>query len=691
MNGLPELLFAPVLPWPWLAGLALLGLALCALGRQPWRLLPLAVLLLGLSNPRLSREEAQPLNDTAVVVVDDSPSMALSDRPAQSARALEELTAKLRAQPNLDVRIEHWHAQPGRDDGTLLFQAVDSALSDLPRRRLAGVVMITDGQVRDIPGRNDLGAPLHVLLAGHADERDRRLVVEEAPGFAIVGGKAGVRLRIDDPGHDGTAALTWKLDGGAAQTIAAPLNRSVSVEIPVGHAGSNLLELEAEAAPNELSLQNNRAALSISGVRDRLRVLLISGEPHAGERTWRNLLKADPGVDLVHFTILRPPEKDDRTPLRELALISFPVRELFEEKLHDFDLIIFDRYRRRTVLPPSYYENIAQYVRGGGALLMAVGPEFAGPDTPYATALADVLPLAPSGEIAEQPFRPAITALGRRHPVTSDLSGSDHWGRWARVIGSQSKGRGDIVMQDDKGQPLLVLDRVGEGRVAELMSDTIWLWSRGWDGGGPQAELLRRLAHWLMKEPELEETQLSAEIRDGSLFVQRRSLQPNDQDVTVTAPDGNQRKVSMAGQNDGRFTGKLPLDQPGLWRVSDGTHVALAASGPLNPVEMSELKATPDKLKPLAADSGGSIRWIDDGLPGLRRVSPDAAKSGPGWLGLQSNGQKQVTAVRDSALLPPPLLLLLGFGGLVLAWWREGKSGACPSRAPLKPRSPKEQ
>lgn len=672
---LPQLLFAPVLPWAWLAVLALLGLGLAVFGRQPWRLLPLAVLLLALANPRLSHEEATPLNDTVVVVVDDSPSMALADRAGQSAKALAELQTRLKAMPGLDVRIEHWRSQPGRDDGTLLFQALDRALADLPRRRLAGVVMITDGQVRDIPAHDDLGAPLHVLLAGHRDERDRRLVVEEAPGFAIVGGQAMVRLRIDDPGHDGQAVLTWRLDGGAPQTVTAPLNRSVSVDVPVSHPGANLLELQAEAAPDELSLQNNRAALSISGVRDRLRVLLISGEPHAGERTWRNLLKADPGVDLVHFTILRPPEKDDRTPLRELALISFPVRELFEEKLHDFDLIIFDRYRRRTVLPPAYYENIAQYVRGGGALLMAVGPEFAGPDSPYGTALSEVLPLAPSGEIAEQPFRPTVTPLGRRHPVTSDLGDGQHWGRWVRLIGSHDKGRGDVVMQDGKGHPLLVLDRVGEGRVAELMSDTIWLWSRGWEGGGPQAELLRRLAHWLMKEPELEESQLTADIRDGSLLVQRRSLQPAATDVTVTAPDGSQHKLALTDQGDGRATGSLPLDQPGLWRVGDGVHVALAASGPLNPVEMSELKATADKLKPLAAASGGGVHWLDDGLPAPRRVAPDAVKSGAGWLGLQSNGQKQVTAVKDSPLLPAPLLLFLGLGGLILAWWREGKSG----------------
>ena len=109
-------------------------------------------------------------------------------------------------------------------------------------------------------------------------------------------------------------------------------------------------------------MQNNRAIAVIEGIRDRLRVLLVSGEPHPGERTWRNLLKADASVDLVHFTILRPPEKQDGTPIKELALIAFPTRELFVDKLDQFDLIIFDRYRRQAVLPMAYLHNVADYV-----------------------------------------------------------------------------------------------------------------------------------------------------------------------------------------------------------------------------------------------------------------------------------------------------------------------------------------
>ncbi len=679
---LPHFLFAPILPgWALLAA-GLVGVVLLAWGRRGgvrawWRLVPLAAILLTLANPRLTQEDATAQDDVAVVMVDDSASMGVGDRRQQSERGLADLLERFKALPHLTVRVEHYRPAAGRDEGTRLFAALDHALADVPRRRLAGVVMITDGQVHDIPGKPDLGAPLHMLLAGRPGERDRRLVIEKAPGFGIVGASATLSFRIEDPGQTGSADVVIRRDGGNASHVSVPLNRSTPVEVPVEHAGPNIVELEAAAAPGELTLVNNRAAVSISGVRDRLRVLLISGEPHAGERTWRNLLKADPSVDLVHFTILRPPEKDDRTPLRELALISFPVRELFEEKLHGFDLIIFDRYRRRTVLPPAYYQNIVNYVKGGGALLVAAGPEFTKPDSPYNTPLAEILPAALDGRVIEEPFLPQLTDVGRRHPVTADLMGSEsdppHWGRWLRVIASQPKADGVTVMQGAQDMPLLVLDRVGEGRVAQLMSDTVWLWARGWDGGGPQVELTRRLAHWLMKEPELEEEQLTAEIRGDRMHVQRRSLSKGDVDVTVTAPDGTERKLHLTDQNDGRGIADMAVDQPGLWRVGDGRHVALSGAGLLNPVEMAELRATPDKMKPVIEASGGGWQWIADGVPDLRLVSPQARTAGAGWFGFRANGDKIVTAVRDTPLLPDWLLLVLSFGGVLFAWWREGR------------------
>src|SRR5262249_37588855 len=162
---------------------------------------------------------------------------------------------------------------------------------------------------------------------------------------------------------------------------------------------------------------NNRAVVSIDGVRDKLRVLLVSGEPHAGERTWRNLLKSDASVDLVHFTILRPPEKQDGTPINELSLIAFPTRELFQQKISEFQLIIVDRSARQGLLPLIYSNNIEKFGRDGGAVLTGAGPDYASPTSIWRTPLDGIPPAEPTGEITERSFQARLTEAGQRHPV----------------------------------------------------------------------------------------------------------------------------------------------------------------------------------------------------------------------------------------------------------------------------------
>ncbi len=678
------LAFTPLVPAPLLvllgvAAVLAVALAVVRRARGAWlRALPLAALLLALANPDLVTEQRQALPDVAVVVVDDTLSQPIGVRPAQTAAALAALRRQLAQQHDLEVRVERVRTPPGDDGGTRLFAAIDHALADVPRRRLAGVVMITDGIVHDVPadlGRS-LGAPVQVLLTGRPGESDRRLVVLESPGYVMVGHDAVLRFRVEDKGAAGTARVEVRVDGSPILATEVPLNQDASVAVPVRHAGQTVVELAAAPGPHELSPANNRAVVGISGVRDRLKVLLISGEPNAGERTWRDLLKADPAVDLVHFTILRPPDKADATPIRELSLITFPVRELFVDRLKQFDLVIFDRYRRRSVLPDAYFRNLADYVRGGGALLVEVGPEFAAPDGIYGP-LAAVLPAAPTGVVLSQPFRPTLTALGRRHPVTAGLPGADGaeptWGRWLRQIAVRQTS-GMAVMAGVDGQPLIVLDRVGQGRVAEVLSDTVWLWARGWEGGGPYNELLRRLAHWLMKEPELEEQALAAEVKAGRLEVTRHALDGAAPVVTVTRPDGSTARLQLADRGDGRATGAMAADQPGLWRVADSGRTAVAAVGNPAPLELAELAATPDRLAPVAAATGGSVRWLAaGGVPELRRVGPGRVASGRDWIGLTARGDSVVTGLRRLPLLPGLAVLVLALGGLLLAWRREGR------------------
>jgi hypothetical protein len=507
-NGLG---FAPLLPW---ATIALLGvpaavlLAVAAVrgGRGvALRAAALAVLVLALINPRAVRENREPQPDVAVVVVDQSDSQAVGERGAQREAALDAVRSALSRFDDLELRIVRTGGASADDAerGTRLFGALAQTLAQVPRQRFAGAIVITDGQVHDVPADPAAlpAGPLHVLLTGARGETDRRLVIEKAPSYGIVGKDIGVAYRIED--HDARqgpgvkrklARVSLRRDGVEMESVLVPVGKSELFSFVLEHAGPTVLELEVSPVPDELSTLNNRAVVNINGVRDRLRVLLISGQPHAGERTWRNLLKSDPSVDLVHFTILRPPEKDDFTPLNDLALIVFPVQELFEIKLKEFDLIVFDRYLLRDVVPPSYLRNIAEYLRDGGAILFAVGPEFAGVRSLFQSPLGAVMPAKPTGRVLERGFVPAPTDVGRRHPVTAALvdgkADTPKWGRWFRQV-EAGPGTGVVLMQGLDERPLLILDRVGKGRVAQLMSDHIWLWARGFEGGGPQAELRR--------------------------------------------------------------------------------------------------------------------------------------------------------------------------------------------------------
>jgi hypothetical protein len=693
MDG-TSLSFAPLLPWPVLAALALAILVVCGLGlwRRArgilWRGAMLALALLALANPVVIREQRQGLDDVAVLLVDRSPSQSVGARPEQLDQALASLREELRRTDGLEV-VEATTAGDGKG-GTRLFTTLGTTLSEIDRARLAGVLILSDGQVHDVPaGLEALGidAPLHLLLTGERDEQDRRLTVEQVPNYGMVGDQEEITLRVDQlPAGASREPITVTLrqDGELKQRLAVPPGVARRLPFELTRAGQTVLELEAAAAAGEVTTLNNRQVFFVNGVRDRLRVLLVSGQPYEGLRVWRNLLKADPAVDLVHFTILRPPEKQDGTPIRELALIAFPSRELFEVKLGEFDLVIFDRYSRRGLMPLAYLDNVARYVEEGGALLEVAGPEFAHPLSLYRTPLARVLPARPSGVVYERGFTPLLTELGQRHPVTADLSetpedGEDAsedqppWGRWFRQVDVEVTGS-QILMSGAAERPLLVLDRVGEGRVAQLLSDQVWLWARGFEGGGPQGLLLRRLVHWLMQEPELEEEALRAEPAGDSIAIERRSLEAEPATATVTAPSGRTSQVTLEPSAQGVARATLPAEEAGLYRIADGELTTYVAVRPIGAEELSDMRATPERLAPLVEASGGAVHWLaDGGAPGIRKVARGRALSGRGWVGLQRNERYLVTGASQLPLLPAVLALILLLGTLGFAWYREGR------------------
>ncbi|MFT8675500.1 MAG: VWA domain-containing protein [Acetobacter sp.] len=704
--------FAPLVP-AWLLGaLGLVALAVCGLGllrgsrvAALFRLGAAAVVLFWLAGPQRLRESWRLLPQTALLLVDQSPSMTLGQRSAIARQAADILAHS--QTPGLTIRTVS--VQDNGHDGTRLFEALDQAAADIPPALFAGAMMITDGQNADTPtsiperlnpsdgAQGHTTLPLHILLAAKGEERDRRLRILQAPPYALAGQDATLRVQVDDAGpgtQPGTAAeLTIRTSDGTQHTVPVRTGAEQSITVPVTRPGQMLVSLAVSPLEGEVSGLNNQTVLSMTGIRDRLRVLLISGTPNQGERVWRRLLKADPAVDLIHFTILRPPEKDDGTPLSDLALIAFPVRELFQDKINQFDLIILDGFENRHILPRTYLENIAGFVRKGGGLLLTAGPEFIGPGSLQNTPVGDILPahVAPEGSMMEQRFRPTLTEAGRRHPVTASLPGAPPaghapdtalnmpgmWGPWYRALRPDST-HGEVLMNGPEGAPLLVLDHVDLGRVALLLSDQIWLWSRGEGGGGPQAELLRRVSHWLMKEPELEEEQLVASLADGTLTVTRHSLAASAENtVTVVSPSGKNEVLTLRPTGpDGTPQASMPATEDGIWQVTDGVRTAYCAPGQNNAAEFSQLRATAGNLADMARQTGGGVFWLGESgsvhVPAIRSGA-HTPPHGADWMAFGQGGGHVVTGRAAAPLLPAWLAMVVALALILAGWWQESR------------------
>ncbi|MEM9968450.1 MAG: hypothetical protein AAF755_10145 [Pseudomonadota bacterium] len=679
MSG--NIVFDPLLPLSLVGALALIAIAGIILslsrGLNGWALRALAALavIAALANPSYLQEDRAPLDDIVLLLEDQSASQRLGNRAAQTSTAAEAIAASISARPNTEVRRISVPDGTG-DAGTELITILNETLAEEPRGRIAGILALSDGRIHDADLPVDLPAPMHLLMTGEADDWDRRLTVRNAPAFAIIGEPVTLTLRIDDMGAapQGVerAPLDISVDGAPAQTFQVPIGEDLELPITLPHGGRNVIRFSLPLAEGELTDRNNTALIQMNGVRDRLSVLLVSGEPHPGGRTWRNLLKSDSSVDLVHFTILRPPDKQDGVPVNELSLIAFPTRELFMEKIEDFDLIIFDRYQRRGILPALYLENVANYVRQGGAVLVAAGPDFATAGSLYRSPLGAVMPATPSARVLEEAYRPSVTDLGERHPVTTGLPDRGDWGRWLRQI-DVTNPEGDVLMAGIDDRPLLVLNRVESGRVALMASDHAWLWSRGYEGGGPQLELLRRLAHWMMKEPELEEEALTPTAEGQTMRIRRRTLLETVPPVTVTAPDGSTSEVILSETAPGVFDGTYQGTEIGLYRLENGEQSSVIGLGPAAPREFVDTIASDAALSPVLAGFRGGVVRVEDGLPRLRDIRPGRPAVGRGWLGITPRGAYETTDVRQTSLLPGWLALFLSAALITAAWLREGR------------------
>ena len=676
-----DVIFVPLVPLGVLIGLALVGGMATGLawwrGLSGWWLrgMAYAVVIAMLANPMIRDTKSADLKDIAVVIVDRSSSNRLGDRPEQVQQALDDLLARLGTRQG--VRVRQIALDDGPDNtGTRITQALNKVRAEIPPQQLSSIFVISDGQIHDT---DPLGSevPVHHIITGDPSDFDRQILIKQAPVYAILGEKMEITLMVQDAGalpvEQSTVTVTARVGASDPVEFNVPLGQDVTLQLDPPHAGRTVFELTVPTLAGEITDQNNRAIAQVNVIRDRLRVLLVSGMPHPGARVWRNLLKSDSSVDLVHFTILRPPGKQDDVPVSELSLIAFPTRELFLEKIDDFDLIIFDRYKRRGILPSAYLQNIVDYVRNGGAALVSAGPDFASANSISRSPLGDILPAVSNSRIITDSYVPQVSDLGARHPVTQDLPNYPEWGHWFRQV-DLNVTRGQTVMTGAQGKPLLVLDRVDQGRVAMIASDQVWLWYREFEQGGPQQELLRRVSHWLMQEPDLEEDALSAVQQGSDIVITRRSLADQVAPLTLTAPSGDTTEILPRPIRPGVFQAQITATENGIYDLRDDTQAIVFAKGAVSPVEFQSPLATNDLLVNWAGNAAGGAVWAQSEFPVLRDIARGRPASGNGWMGVVRNQSKSLLDITTKPILPVWLMLLCAIGAAVGAWLREGRN-----------------
>ena len=673
--------FYPLININFLIALMILSLIVIFIGfklKAPgniFRAMLLCLIILSISNPTIISENRENIPDTVAVVLDLSPSQDINNRKDIAQKTYNNIKNELEKINNLDVRLKTINGERG----SKIFEPLNSMIGDVPAERLAGAIIITDGQISDSPTLLDnfnFKSPINVLLTGNKEEKDRRLIIESSPRFGIVGEEINIDIKVEDiSASNPNALVSINMNDEIEQSRSIPIGETVTITMPLERAGITSLNIEVEPGKEELTLQNNKAVVEINAIRERLKVMLVSGEPNMGLRSWRNLLNSDPSVDLVHFTILRPPNKQDLTPVGELSLIPFPSRELFQANLNDFDLIIFDQYHLRGILPQFYLKNVVEYVVNGGALLDASGPAYAGPYSLSLSPLQNILPTEPTGDLVLQEFIPIMTDYGERHPVTANLKDntSNNWGPWYRMVEGITIA-GDVLLEGPEARPLLILNRVGEGRVAQILSDQSWVWTKPGSNKGPQADLLRRLVHWLMKEPELEENELSARIDNDTILITRNSLILDNKPIISISPDNTKKEIILEDIGKGKQIGKILSPQEGTWKFSSGNSKITLIVGNSNASEYLDVRTTDNIVEPIVEFTSGSINWVNnENLPKIRHLPKSKLVENNDHIKLVKNEKYFVKSLQQSTLTPWYLILVLSLFLLFLAWYRETK------------------
>jgi uncharacterized membrane protein len=616
-------------------------------------------------------------------------------------------------------------AQP-RGEATRIGETLAELRSRYAGRDLGGVVIVSDGIDNGRVGRGPLdgetrrtlealGAPVHTVLIGEPSLRDLSVATVLADDFAFV----RTPLKLEAVFHATGLAnrqieVTLSRDGRLQDVRSLHIEdndseQKVSFDWTPDRPGNFVFEIATPVLAGEALSSNNRQVFTLKVIRDRVRVLHVVGRPSWDQRFLRSMLRLDPNVDLVSFFILRT-ETDDQpwNAREEMSLIPFPDREIFDEQLKSFDLLIFQNFNSApSYKVEPYLPGLRDYVQSGGALAM-VGGDLSFASGGYAqTALRDVLPvelegIPVTGERAytRDAFRPKLTPAARTHPVTSlSLDPRGNEARWAalppleginRVAKLKSGATALLVhptARTESGDqaPVLAVTDAGKGRTMALLTDTGWHWGFLAAGAGDDGRTFQRFwesaIRWLVRDPALTLLRVEldrVEYRRGQTATARvRTLHADytpatDVPVQVAldpAEDADPAKplrtFDVSTNKDGEAHLELPGLGPGAYRLQgkatiDGRNLSEEQTFVIRPEgrELEDVISQRAVLKEIASLTRGELF---DGRLGAAQLRPPR--------------EVRAGSLKTFPLWSNPLLLLVAIALLATEWALRRRAG----------------
>ncbi len=592
---------------------------------------------------------------------------------------------KIRDSKNKPTYIYHKN-----DSSTKMLDYILSEVNKFPVKKMSSIFFFTDGQIhenKDEWKKKQFDIPSYFIIPNSNLFNDTRLDLGSFPEYVEVGEEVELDVTASIFGKRKKDNLTLTIFGSSEETRSIKFegNETKKVRLKVNKPGENFYIFNLSSKGGEVSLSNNQKIIKINASRKKLKVLLISGEPYLGTRVWRNFLKSDPAVQLIHMTVLRPPEKIDSTEMKELSLIPFPVRELFEKKIKNFNLVIFDNFKGKNILTPLYFQNLIKFVESGGAILEITGPSYNSRSSLFRTEIGRVLPGIPSGKSLRGEFKPILTKLGTKHPITRSLfEDYQEYGKWYEMnqvtIDEEDT---SILMTGIQNNPLLAIKNIDKGRIAQIYSHHIWLWKNISSEKGPYKKLIRNLAHWLMQEPKLEADRLEISNDDKFIYIDKKNFKnigSYEDSVVVIGPEGNKSKIKLLKIDQENSKAKFRYNKDGYYLLFNKSLVKKFmtpdfSSRELTDIHLNEFFLNQIKISGLLTKIIKTYDGSDLNIEKINKKEIDK-KDFKRNLYLPFNYEFRVNEIKNINLYNRNLLVILIIILLIYLWKKESKKRA---------------